>query len=176
MPSSQESFAKFWSALISPFAPSHQYSKVAQMSSQAETQLYEDVDGASGHVATSSTSNDVRDMHRMALPFKLHRRFTSLTVFGFACILGATWEYALVTSLAALTNGGSGGVIWLFFAVMFGMFSVVLSLAEMASIAPTSAGQYHWVSEFAPPKYQRIASYGVGESLRSSITLTRGLG
>jgi amino acid permease len=176
MPSSQESFAKFWSALISPFAPSHQYSKVAQMSSQAETQSYEDVDGASGHVATSSTSNDVRDMHRMALPFKLHRRFTSLTVFGFACILGATWEYALVTSLAALTNGGSGGVIWLFFAVMFGMFSVVLSLAEMASIAPTSAGQYHWVSEFAPPKYQRIASYGVGESLRSSITLTRGLG
>jgi hypothetical protein len=26
------------------------------------------------------------------------------------------------------------GVIWLFFAVMFGMFSVVLSLAEMASM------------------------------------------
>lgn len=84
--------------------------------------------------SASIAANDARDMQRMVLPFDLHRRFTSLTIFGFACILGATWEYALITSLGALTNGGTGGIIWLFFAVMFGMFSVVLSLAEMASM------------------------------------------
>ena len=62
-----------------------------------------------GDDRTAATANDVRDMHRMDLPFELHRRFTSATIFGFACILGATWEYAIITSLAALTNGGSGG-------------------------------------------------------------------
>lgn len=113
--------------------------------------------------AISSTErNDASDMRRMGLPLKLRRRFTSMTVFGFACVLGATWEYALVTTLSGLTNGGSGGTIWLFLAVMLGMFSVILSLAEMASMATTSAGQYHWVGEFAPARYRRIEGYAVG--------------
>ena len=42
------------------------------------------------------------------------------------------------------------------------MTLVVLSLAEMASMAPTSGGQYHWVSEFAPPNYQKLLSYFTG--------------
>lgn len=42
------------------------------------------------------------------------------------------------------------------------MTLVNVSLAEMASMAPTSGGQYHWVSEFAPPKYQRFLSYFTG--------------
>lgn len=42
------------------------------------------------------------------------------------------------------------------------MTLVVLSLAEMASMAPTSGGQYHWVSEFAPPAWQKGLSYFTG--------------
>jgi amino acid transporter len=38
----------------------------------------------------------------------------------------------------------------------------MISLAEMASMAPTSGGQYHWVSEFAPPSYQKPLSYLTG--------------
>jgi choline transport protein len=38
----------------------------------------------------------------------------------------------------------------------------MLSLAEMASMAPTAGGQYHWVSEFAPPSMQRSLSYFTG--------------
>jgi len=37
-----------------------------------------------------------------------------------------------------------------------------MSLAEMASMAPTSGGQYHWVSEFAPRRYQKFLSYVSG--------------
>jgi hypothetical protein len=70
MPFFQKPLADFWSALISPFTPSHRYSAVA-MSSHVEIGI-DDMDGANGHVPTSATSNDVRDMHRMALPFKLH--------------------------------------------------------------------------------------------------------
>lgn len=35
-------------------------------------------------------------------------------------------------------------------------------MAEMASMAPTAGGQYHWISEFAPRNSQRILSYIIG--------------
>ncbi|KAK8094228.1 amino acid transporter [Apiospora hydei] len=35
-------------------------------------------------------------------------------------------------------------------------------MAEMASMAPISGGQYHWVSEFAPQRHQKFLSYMVG--------------
>ena len=46
--------------------------------------------------------------------------------------------------------------------VIFGQFFIVLSLAEMSSMAPTAGGQYHWVSEFASRKYQKVLSYTSG--------------
>jgi len=73
-----------------------------------------------------------------------------------------TWPFALVTGTLALTNGGPAGAIWVFLGVAFGMFTVVLSMAEMASIEPTAGGQYHWVSVFAPKKFKKILSYLVG--------------
>ncbi|KAF7846234.1 hypothetical protein BT93_L4792 [Corymbia citriodora subsp. variegata] len=50
----------------------------------------------------------------------------------------------------------------MFLAVVFGMFFVMLSMAEMASMAPTAGGQFFWVSEFAPRQYQKVLSYTVG--------------
>lgn len=38
----------------------------------------------------------------------------------------------------------------------------MLSLAEMSSMAPTAAGQYHWVSEFSPSIVQKPLSYFIG--------------
>lgn len=35
-------------------------------------------------------------------------------------------------------------------------------MAEMGSMAPTSGGQYHWVSEFAPERHQKFLSYMIG--------------
>lgn len=43
-----------------------------------------------------------------------------------------------------------------------GFVPVIVSMAEMASIAPTAGGQYHWVSEFAHPKLQKPLSYVTG--------------
>lgn len=77
-------------------------------------------------------------------------------------ILGATWEYALFTGILSLAQTSPAGVIWTFVATCCGLFFVTLSMAEMASMAPTAGGQYHWVSEFASPNYQRLLSYIVG--------------
>lgn len=35
-------------------------------------------------------------------------------------------------------------------------------MAEMSSMAPSSGGQYHWVSEFAPLRAQKYLSYFSG--------------
>lgn len=68
----------------------------------------------------------------------------------------------LVASTQGLVCGGVAGLFWSYIWTYAGMTLVVLSLAEMASMAPTSGGQYHWVSEFAPPKYQKFLSYLTG--------------
>lgn len=71
-------------------------------------------------------------------------------------ILGATWEFALVsvphagwggereyseltaggnrTGAFGLANGGTAGAVWIFLVVCFGMFFTMLSMAEMASM------------------------------------------
>ncbi|KAK4982738.1 hypothetical protein LTR50_007606 [Elasticomyces elasticus] len=61
-----------------------------------------------------------------------------------------------------LTAGGLAGLFWSLCWAYLGQFFVVMSLAEMASMAPTAGGQYHWVSEFAPRSMQKILSYCSG--------------
>ena len=50
-------------------------------------------------------------------------------------------------SLGGLVDGNTGGTIVMYL-INFAAFStIILSLAEMASMAPTAGGQYHWASE-----------------------------
>jgi choline transport protein len=62
----------------------------------------------------------------------------------------------------ALTNGGTAGYIYAFLTAWVGFMFINTSLAEMGSMAPTVGGQYHWISEFAPRKHQKIMSYLMG--------------
>ncbi|KAK1071637.1 hypothetical protein LTR74_003268 [Friedmanniomyces endolithicus] len=111
------------------------------------------IDETNGAVAEKGgTTYDQRDM----------RNFQFFSIWGYAVILGCTWEWGLASGVFSLTNGGTAGAIWMFLVVCFGMFFVMLSFAEAASIAPTSGGQYHWVSEFSPPKHQKVLSYVTG--------------
>lgn len=77
----------------------------------------------------------------------------------------ATWEFVLVSLSAGLTNGGFAGLFWVFIGTVICYSTIVASLAEMESMAPTSGGQYHWVSEFAPAKYQKFLSYSAGKMI-----------
>lgn len=61
-----------------------------------------------------------------------------------------------------LGNGGTAGLIYMYIIVVFFFSLVNISMAEMASMAPTAGGQYHWISEFAPPSAQKILSYLMG--------------
>ncbi|KAJ7821642.1 amino acid permease-domain-containing protein [Mycena leptocephala] len=101
-------------------------------------------------------------MRRMGKQQELMRNFRRVSSFSFTVMLTATWEYLLIANTQGLTNGGLAGLWWSFVWSFFLLGLIMLSLAEMASMAPTSGGQYHWVSEFAPPKYQKPLSYLTG--------------
>jgi len=92
----------------------------------------------------------------------LQRNFSFLSTLGFVSIYMATWEFVLVSLSVGFYNGGFGGLFWTFIGTVCCYATIVASLAEMESMAPTSGGQYHWVSEFAPEKYQKILSYMAG--------------
>ncbi|KAM0715990.1 hypothetical protein Q7P37_008504 [Cladosporium fusiforme] len=106
-------------------------------------------------------SFDERDMERINKPQQLRRKFETVSTIGFtSCVMGS--EVLLATSGVCLRNGGLAGLFWSMVWVTFGQFFVVLSLAELASSAPTAGGQYHWVSEHAPIRWQKVLSYCSG--------------
>ncbi|KAF2470504.1 amino acid transporter [Lindgomyces ingoldianus] len=108
------------------------------------------------------TKFDQKDMWRMGKLQELKRNYRPLSALSFAVVLTAVWEFLLIANTQGLVDGGVAGVFWSYIWTFIGFGFVELSLAEMASMAPISGGQYHWVSEFAPPKFQQFLSYMVG--------------
>ncbi|KAK5109723.1 hypothetical protein LTR62_006563 [Meristemomyces frigidus] len=108
------------------------------------------------------TDEDRLQMKVLGRVQETRRMFTFVSMLGFGSTLMVTWEVILANLFAILTNGGTAGMFWGYLIVVTGYVFVYLSLAEMSSMAPTSGGQYHWVSEFAPPNAQRFLSYIVG--------------
>ncbi|KAJ3498429.1 hypothetical protein NLG97_g1133 [Lecanicillium saksenae] len=117
---------------------------------------------AQGVDEKNGNAGDRMDMYRMGKAQEMKRNFRFLSILGFSMILMASWEFSLSVATIGLINGGTAGLIWMFFICWMGFFVVNTSMAEMASMAPTSGGQYHWVSEFAPPKHQKLISYLIG--------------
>ncbi|KAF2015390.1 amino acid transporter [Aaosphaeria arxii CBS 175.79] len=114
-------------------------------------------DSLKGH-----TKNDRNDMNRMGKVQELRRNYRPLSAIAFVIILQGTWEVLMTATYQGLVDGGPAGLIWSYVWTFFGFSFVVASLAEMASMAPTAGGQYHWVSEFSPPSIQRFSSYFAG--------------
>jgi len=110
----------------------------------------------------SGTSQDLHDMQTLGRTQVLNRNFRFISTLGFACTLMSTWEIALMTTGYGLLNGGTAGLVWGYLIVWIGYTLVFATIAEMASMAPTSGGQYHWVSEFAPRRAQKFISYLCG--------------
>jgi hypothetical protein len=110
----------------------------------------------------AGTEEDRSNMHRMGKTQELRRNFSFIPTFGFSAVLMISWEAMLNATSYSVPNGGLPAMIWMYVVSLFGMGAAIVSMAEMASMAPTSGGQYHWVSEFAPKKLQKVLSYIVG--------------
>jgi amino acid permease len=90
----------------------------------------------------TGTNKDALDMARMGRSQELRRNFKSLSVFGLAITTMSTWMGMMFGNAFSLTNGGLAGTVWVYFASWMFTFALAASLAEMASMAPTSGGQY----------------------------------
>ncbi|KAH6625722.1 amino acid/polyamine transporter I [Boeremia exigua] len=110
----------------------------------------------------TGTAADRDAMHRMGKVQEMRRNFRFVSVWAFSMILMSSWETMLGTAAIGLIDGGTAGLIWMYLICWIGFICVNTSMAEMASMAPTAGGQYHWVSEFAPPQSQKFLSYLIG--------------
>lgn len=108
------------------------------------------------------TADDAHDMNMLGKKQVLRRNFNFITMLGFASTCIASWEGILTYLGFALIDGGTPLLFWGFIVCAIGQTLVYASLAEMASMSPTAGGQYHWVSEFAPPRLQKVLSYYAG--------------
>ncbi|CAG8955301.1 hypothetical protein HYFRA_00011283 [Hymenoscyphus fraxineus] len=73
----------------------------------------------------------------------LKREFGFMSALGFTCTNMITWEGLLVVLHLSYVNGGSAGSLYAFLFVLTGNLAIFTTMAEMASMAPTSGGQYH---------------------------------
>ena len=75
----------------------------------------------------------------------LKRRFSLLTLFGFAVCELITWETVLALFKQSFENGGPVGAVYGFIIAWSSTLSVYTVISELASMAPIAGGQYYWV-------------------------------
>ncbi|KAL1734611.1 amino acid/polyamine transporter I [Schizophyllum commune] len=80
-----------------------------------------------------------------------HILFSTCVAYGLAA--------PLATSLVA---GGPASMFWGLLLVSLLSLFIALSLGEIASKYPTSAGAYYWVYRLAPPRHRLVLSYITG--------------
>ncbi|RYN99888.1 hypothetical protein AA0121_g13451 [Alternaria tenuissima] len=113
--------------------------------------------------STADLTSDEGGMVRMGRVQQSERIFDGLLgIFSFSVLVMVTWPTVLTTLPLSLTNGGTGGAIWMFAITTLGISLSNISLAEMSSMAPAAGGQIQFASEFAPKRYQKFISYIVG--------------
>ena len=129
--------------------------KITPITASNASESYDDQD-------PGFTYQDKTDMKRMGKKQEFRRNFRTISSIAFTTCTMGSWEILLAANTQGLIAGGPAGLFWSLVWAYVGQAFVILSLAEMASIAPTAGGQYHWVSEFAPRKAQKILSYMSG--------------
>ena len=96
------------------------------------------------------THDDRHDMDRMGKRQELLRDYRPHSILSFAVVLQATWEFLLISITQGLTDGGLAGLFWTYVWTFLGFSLVIASLAEMASMAPTSGGRKYILEVVVP--------------------------
>ncbi|KAJ5718488.1 hypothetical protein N7488_004134 [Penicillium malachiteum] len=105
---------------------------------------------------------DDADMARAGKKQRLERKFGFLSMLGFTTTMMCTWEAVLFCNTDSMVDGGPVTLVYGFIFCWIGALVTACSLAEMASMAPTSSGQYHWVSMLAPKGQAVFLSWVTG--------------
>lgn len=90
------------------------------------------------------TVHDQQDMNRMGKQQQFRRNFRFITTVGFTCCVMGTWEILMTSNTQALLAGGSAALFWSLCWCYVGQTFIVLSLAEMSSMARKSTTHNPW--------------------------------
>jgi hypothetical protein len=108
---------------------------------------------------TRNTAQDEVAMAEVGKIQQFKRGFGFFTILGLTASMMCTWEAVFFANFTAMLNGGPATLVYGFIYAMLGALSTAASLAEMASIYPTSGGQYHWAAMLAPDSQRVILSW-----------------
>ncbi|OSX57964.1 hypothetical protein POSPLADRAFT_1076097 [Postia placenta MAD-698-R-SB12] len=120
---------------------------------------------AKGHAGGRRADIAVADEELLAsLGYKqeFKREFTGLETFGIAfSIIGLLPSIASVLS-DSIPNGGAAAMVWGWAVASFFILLVGMSMAELASAAPTSGGLYFWTHSLSSPRWRNLLAWIVG--------------
>lgn len=139
-------------------------STVAVQADPADPTAFEDFE------ENAKSQEDQRDtflLARLGKKQATKRNFGFMSMVAFSCTVLVTWE-GVYTSVPDYVNGGSAGLIYGYIVIWAGTLSTFVSISELASIAPTAGGQYHWVSMLAPKYCRKFLSYLTGKFISKS--------
>ena len=88
-----------------------------------------------------NTAQDEVAMAEVGKVQQFKRGFGFFTILGLTASMMCTWEAVFFANFTAMLNGGPATLVYGFIYAMLGALSTAASLAEMASIYPTSGGQ-----------------------------------
>jgi amino acid permease len=113
---------------------------------ELEEQVIDSHSGKPGPASASARSyrssyEDDAYLRRLGKRPMLNRNFGFMSILGFACSSLCSWEGILLSSVPGLMIGGPASLIWGLIFNWIGITSIYASLAELASIAPTTGGQ-----------------------------------
>ncbi|KAF2463971.1 putative amino acid permease [Lindgomyces ingoldianus] len=118
--------------------------------------------GEDGHLKNKAFDLDARTVAILGKRHQISKNFGFTSMLSFSTTVLVSWEAFAVTFQGGLVNGGPSTLVYGLIFSFFGSLATAASLAEMASISPTSGGQYHWVALLAPHKYAISFSWFAG--------------
>lgn len=115
-------------------------------------------DGSSNELA-KEYDDDALNLAEVGYVQQYTRKYNLITAIGFTVGVSGTWEGIVGSIGTALSLGGPVSLLWGFVFGSIGMCLVASSIAELASIYPTSGGQYHWAAMLSPKKYRVVIGW-----------------
>lgn len=111
---------------------------------------------------------------RLGYKQEFKRAFTPLEVFGLAFSVVGLFPSMTSVLVYGLPNGGPVSMVWGWVVASLFVLCIGMSIAELASAAPTAGGVYYWTHTFASPRWRNLLSWIVGYA--NTIGYISGLG
>lgn len=95
-------------------------------------------------VAAPKHGQDEAELAQIGKTQQLRRHFSFWSTIGLTASMMCTWEAVFFANSTALVNGGPVTLVYGFLYAVVGALATAASLAEMASMYPTS--EYHYLN------------------------------